>query len=469
MGLDSARDAFVSLYGAKTFQLPLTGPFISIAPVTTGPWYWIQLIFARLLIPTSHAPWLLLGIYATVMIFVMYRIGDLLHGHLFGLILALITALSPGQIRNATGLTNPAVIGFYAGIIMYLFLILFKKGNRGLTGFILGLILGVTINTHYQSVSLLSLPLTLLYFRKKYIKTLIFMIIGIFITFIPLLIFELNNHWYNFRGLYNYITVDQYKIYLPTNWRIYTFDFWPQFLSYVFGGGKLFGLSLMLLISAVFSWRIIKGKVEKYQWLILISFIIEVIIIRYYRGEKYFGYLQFFHPYLIYFIGIVFYSLFKSGKTVFVGILAGIYFLYNVLPASIEVLVPEQLTVDTLKAAREIREKFGPGPYKLYKCQELVKPEVNAMVLTLEMNGMYNEPGSPLIYFWGCKYPEIIIDGKMIVTGINTLENPNFPGIDRFRNASQASESAILAAGWKLVTPKGAYQSAARWWFDEQP
>lgn len=79
-GFDSARDAFVSLEGAKMPQFPLTGPFISIAPVTTGPWYWIQLILARLIIPSNYAPWLLTAIYSLLMVFVMYLIGKKLEG-----------------------------------------------------------------------------------------------------------------------------------------------------------------------------------------------------------------------------------------------------------------------------------------------------------------------------------------------------------------------------------------------------
>src|SRR3989338_6109351 len=75
MGADSARDAFVSLEGARLLQFPLTGPFISIAPVTTGPWYWIQLILARLILPTDYAPWFLLSFYSVLMVIVMYFIG----------------------------------------------------------------------------------------------------------------------------------------------------------------------------------------------------------------------------------------------------------------------------------------------------------------------------------------------------------------------------------------------------------
>lgn len=93
MGFDSARDAFVSLEGAKMFQFPLTGPFI--------PWYWIQLILARFVIPSAFAPWLLIAIYSLLMVVVMYFIGKRLAGKRMGLIVAFLTALSVNQIDNA--------------------------------------------------------------------------------------------------------------------------------------------------------------------------------------------------------------------------------------------------------------------------------------------------------------------------------------------------------------------------------
>lgn len=468
MGLDSARDAFVSLEGAANLQFPLTGPFISIAPVTTGPWYWTQLILARILLPTSYAPWLLLAIYSTLMIVIMYKIGVLLQNSTLGLILAFITALSPNQISNAVGLTNPAVIGFFTSLVLYITLKLVKNGPNGKTGFILGIILGITINTHYQTMGLLSLPLALIVFRKKYIKTLFLMFIGISLSFIPLFFFELNNHWFNSRGMLKYLLVDQYNIYTPMSWKIYISDYWPRFISYVLGGDKIFGFVIMIAIAFVFGLKVLKGRLEKTQLLIIISFIIEVVIIRYYRGERYFGYLQFFHPYIIYLTGYTINNLFGKKFIIFSIPILILYTIF-VLPSSISALTPEGLTTDTIKLSNEIQDKFGKGKFKLFKCSKLVKPEVVALTLSLEMRGVYSSDGKPLIYFWGCNYPEVFINSEVINDSAIIQEKNLIPMIGFVGDVSLASESAIIQKGWVETSPKSAYQSAARWWFDEQP
>lgn len=119
------------------------------------------------------------------------------------------------------------------------------------------------VNTHYQTVGMLSLILTLLFFGKKYLKTIGNFLIGFLLTFIPLLIFELNNHWYNVRHMVNYLLIDQYKIWVPMSWTIFVNDFWPNFTSFVLGGTKEFGMIIALLIVFVFGIGIIRKKISK--------------------------------------------------------------------------------------------------------------------------------------------------------------------------------------------------------------
>lgn len=470
LGLDSARDAFVALEGARQWQFPLTGPFISIAPVTTGPWYWTQLIMAKIILGTSYSPWVLIGFYSSFFILIMYLIGKRVKNQKLGLIMAAITAILPVQISNATGLTNPAVIGFYSGVFIYFVLKMLKEPENKMLSLASGLILGITINTHYQTVGLLTLPVSLLVLEKrKYILPFIHFFLGLAVTFIPLLIFELNNHWYNTRGMLNYILYDQYKLPITMNWKIYISRFWPDFLSYSTGGDRLMGYIMIVLIIMVFLKVIINRNLEKYQLVLIASFLVEVVIIRYYRGEKYFGYLSFFHPYIIYFLAFSFYQLFTNRMTWFLGIILGGYYLWSVIPAVKAVQNPDNLNIDILNWKKEIIRRWGVGPYKLYACQKLLKPEVNAMVLILYMDNKYSDNGRPLIYYWGCQYPEILKNGNIVKAPVNVIENTDFPGVDRFRDASLASESAILAQGFRLIQPEDMYRSAARWWFEEKP
>lgn len=461
VGLDSARDAFVSLYGAQTIQLPITGPFISIAPVTTGPWYWIQLIFARFIMPTPYAPWILLAIYSTFLIIIIYFIGLQVEGKRLGLILAFLATFSANQIGTAVQLTNPSVIGFYTSIYVLLFILLVKGNKKNLKlGLLIGIVLGLTINTHYQAAGLVSLLVFLLFFGKKYLKTLLAAGAGIGLTFLPLLCFELNNHWYNTRHMLQYILVDQYNIWTPMRWLTYISDYWPNFLSYVLGGSITFGRIVLFLLSIGYLFLLWKGKLPKILLLLAFSFLIEVVIIRYYRGERFFGYLQFFHPYLFIFIGYLINKIFslQGGKIAGIAVL-GVYFFF-VFPSIRPRLQPEDLTLQTKNLAQKIYQTFGPGPYKLYKCRALVKPDIVALVLQLYMDNRYDSAGKPLIYDWGCSLPSI---------GESKDTQSVYPRIDNVVDASIASPAAILAKEWVEASPKSMYQSAARWWMDEQP
>lgn len=110
---DASLDALVAREGSQELQFPLVGPFSSAAPITTGPWYYYQLILANLIIPSVYAPWISFALSSLILILVMYRIGTLLRDKRLGLVLAFIAAVSPVQISLSTGLGNASLLVQY--------------------------------------------------------------------------------------------------------------------------------------------------------------------------------------------------------------------------------------------------------------------------------------------------------------------------------------------------------------------
>jgi len=108
-----------------------------------------------------------------------------------------------------------------------------------------------------------------------------------------------------------------------------------------------------------------------------------------------------------------------------------------------------------------------PGPYKLYKCNSTSKDEIAALMLVLYIQNKYSPNGKPLAYYWGCELPDTLKDGTFISDKNKFAQY--YPGVDFVKDFSQATPSAILRNKWVEITPQGAYQSAARWWMDEQP
>src|SRR3989338_152876 len=72
------------------------------------------------------------------------------------------------------------------------------------------------------------------------------MLAGLFLSSIPMLIFELNNHWFNTRNVLDYLLIGQYRIWTSNRWLTFTFAYFPEFWSYVTGLPKLSSVFLML-------------------------------------------------------------------------------------------------------------------------------------------------------------------------------------------------------------------------------
>jgi len=106
LGEETIRDAVIGIEGARQLQFPLTGSFSSLGPFTFGPWYAYQLIIFYLIFPSVYSPWIYLSIISVLYIFIIYKVGKILNGEFFGLVIAFLTAISPAQIISATHLTS---------------------------------------------------------------------------------------------------------------------------------------------------------------------------------------------------------------------------------------------------------------------------------------------------------------------------------------------------------------------------
>src|SRR3990167_8842413 len=116
LGEETIRDAVIGIEGARQLQFPLTGSFSSLGPFTFGPWYAYQLIVFYLVFPFVYSPWIYLSIISVFYIFIMYKIGKILNGDNFGLILAFLVAISPAQIISATHLTSHNNTNLFAAL-----------------------------------------------------------------------------------------------------------------------------------------------------------------------------------------------------------------------------------------------------------------------------------------------------------------------------------------------------------------
>ncbi len=465
LGWESARDYFVSDVGWREKQLPLVGPWASIAPLTIGPWYWYFLIFLKFLIPSLLAPWIALGLASLSLILIMYRIGVLLEDQRLGLILAVLATFSPNLIITSALLTNPSLIAFLSSLCLLVFLEVSSPKRNWPWGTLLGWLVGFTLLTHYQGAGLLTLIFLLLFLGKKRLRLFLASLLGLFLAALPMLFFELNNHWFNTRGIFDFILHRQYQFWTSMRWLKFVFEFFPQTWVGLTGGPLWLGLFLMFGGGAVLLLRLIRKKLSLPLFLLIISFLIQVIVVRYWRGERYLGWLQFFSPYIFIFTGLFFYDLLirkvKKQHFYLVFLLMAVLW-FGLINNSLRsgAWKEDDLTKRIDEEVETMKEITGREKFSFYYCNEISGTAFNrnSYLLMLSLKKAHSDDGFKIGLDDGdCQLPFI------------DKEKKDLHLIDSLMDFSRASESGILANDWKQETPRNVSDRYVKWWYEEKP
>lgn len=467
---DAVRDAIVAYEGAKHFSFPLAGPFSSTGPYTFGPWYYVSIIFFSILAPTPYSPWILMSILSLVTILLMADIGRLLYSKTFGIILAGITAIAPTQINTAISLSNISPVIFFVTLSIWItFKIVSKEASHFLWYLALGVALGLGINTHFQMIGLLVLPLLLWIYMgwKKYqIPLLIFL--GGFVTFIPLLIFNILTNGHTLNGI-NEMLIAKERTYVPNSWSIYLLQFWNSHLKFLFFSPTFFNVSLVLTFIVIFLRDFQRKKYSIGITMLVIVFSANFLWLRYYWGERHDVYLYYLSPLIFIFLGYTLFSLvqMKFGKILFIifTLILGWNMItndYTRITNSSEDLVRQELKL--------LHTKYPNNNIVLYSCNPYYEDHKRALVYLLRF---YYQPQAQEkrigMFSYDCKYPEIApansgVTNKVVrdiyPSLIPDLKEANFNFID----LSPATQEAVKNASWQDITTEDIYNSSINWW-----
>lgn len=469
LGEETIRDAVIGIEGARQLQFPLTGSFSSLGPFTFGPWYAYQLIIFHLIFPFAYSPWIYLSIISVAYIFIMYKIGNLLKGDWFGVILAFIAAVSPAQIISATHLTSHNNTNFFAALAIWIFLILIYKQKSNWWNLMLGIVIGVGMNLHFQMGGLLILPVILLFYKRKYFNF-VSTACGVFVSFIPMLIFEMNNHWFTTRNIFFYVTEGKNAIYVPNRWLFYVRDFWPSFWADALGVPVWF-IILIIIGFIFFTIRAFyKKKLPIGLILLIVAFLFNFILLRYYWGPRFFGYLNFLRPFVFVFTAFVIVNL--QFKKLFLGIMVIFLIVFFSFPRVFSELKEDPFSLQMYSQVSELEQKYPNSSFVLYTCSKDYNSSYNSIAFStlflLKMKHKFSYNGFKIGLESDCAYPKY----SNIERDVSLEEKEEmYPILNKsgMRNFSKVSESAILEAGWKAISFSGMYDQYARWWFEEKP
>ncbi|OGE23302.1 hypothetical protein A2688_04320 [Candidatus Daviesbacteria bacterium RIFCSPHIGHO2_01_FULL_38_8] len=359
---DQARDVIISLYSIENRILPPIGPPSSAGPFSFGPAYYLFTIFFTLFSPiTPLFPWIGFALISVLSVILLFLAGKKLYGLEFAVIVGLVASFSFREVINATNVLNPILITFAVSLVFFSLTYLIKT-KKLIFALLLGISVGLAINFHFQSLGLIVIPFLLLIFSQEVVKRKILVgatiLFGTFLVFLQLLLFELVNDWVWSKSIINYLLYGQNKFYIPVRWLTDIFNFWPTMWGEVITGNPLSGYFLgpLFLIAVVVSiWRK-KKLINKTVLTIGITFIIEVILIRYYKGPRLPVYLIVTHAFFIFFTAWTIYCLGKINKILSFGILAIILIMSSL--SNVSVINAADTAVEIKKLKEKVDSKI---------------------------------------------------------------------------------------------------------------
>jgi hypothetical protein len=399
----------------------------------------------------------------------MYKIGVLLESKKLGLLLAFITAIAPTQISAGTGLSNINPVPFFTILSIWLMLVILKNKPTLPLLTLFGVSLGLGINAHFEAAGLLLLPLLLWFYKGwKNFKIPLFIGIGLAITFIPLLLFNLQTEWYTIRGFQHTLSVRD-QIYVPNSWRIYLFEFWPSYLAFVMNTPQQIIVPIVLGVITVFSFNMFKKNLPPGIVLLIILFTVNFINLRYYWGERNFVYLFYLEPIILIFICFGILQLLKYKYVKYLAIMVLAIFTVGMLAKDyMQLQTPPRNHSLARNEIAAISHAYPNKKIDLYSCNR-ARDDMNKRVAFLlsfeEGNEGHQKIG--VVANNKCEYPKTpTFNYKEATTSamMAPYVYPRIPGSTDLVNFSIASESAIKTASWSAFTTKAVYESTLKWW-----
>ncbi len=325
---DQGRDLLDVSHMVYAKDLRLIGPTSGIEGVFHGVW-WYYFIAPFLWLFQGNPVLIVAGfnVISALIVFIAYKIGRELISARYGLILALITAISPFFVSTGAQLWNPNVVPLLT-LLLLLSLIKYLKREWPFMSqaVFLGAIFVFAVGS--GGIFLLAYILTLVIFKiipKK--KDLLSSIVGFGFWLIPAAIFELRHNFLQTRSLIKYIKQPASEV--SPFWtrladRIGTVG--HMFTDAFARGNRIVSFVLILLMLLGFT-RILDWKkdalIDKFFRLVLILSAILVCIAGLYPKALWDYYLINFIPLIIPLIGWVFYLLIVRYKKLGVLTLAG--------------------------------------------------------------------------------------------------------------------------------------------------
>lgn len=456
LAYDQARDTIVSHQILIEKSIPVSGPFSASGPFVFGPiWYWFH-SFITLLNPNEVMwLWYVQTSISAIMPIVLFFAGKKLINAKFGLLLALLFAISTAQIAQATNLTYSTFAGFVS-VFMLLFLVYSIKTKRSLYVFLTAFCMGLAINIHFQAVGFFLMLPILIVFNAKNLKNIALIIVGFLIPFLPLLIFDFTSNHYQSSNILEYLFNRGSNAALPKRWLTYIGEFWPNAYSHIIGGYWPMGIILPVIIFVTTLVLLIKKKIEAAVFLVLLFFSLNFVVLRYFKGNIYDAFLVFLHPSIILITAWVIYKIIR-WKLVFGLLILIVTVAFTLVKNYEEISNATNFTaVNSINTMNHLTKKFPEEKFAMYDYEFKNSSRSYPTVMYMMKNNLLSDSGRKIGFVRATISAELEIHESPVVMG---KLNENI-----LLDLSSFSKEDLLEKGWIFINPSGVYDSVINWY-----
>lgn len=475
LGGDSGRDAMIAQIALSRHEFPLFASFSSAGPFVFGPlFYWFNMASYFLNPFTFEAPWIITCMVGIITVMVMAYVGLLAGGKRLSLMLALLIACSPQFIARSTFLSQHGFVGVSCTFLL-LFFILYYQRRKLIYAFSMGISLGVALSMHYQALNLaIFFPILLFIpktgYRKK-ILAVLFMFIGFIIPTFPLLVWDSRQGFANLNNILDFLLIGQYRMYVANSWKLYLFGSLPDYWSNVVGGNKPVAFLVMGITGIMFLYGVVKKKIKGE---ILFSGIILgllLIIIRYYKGERFEGYLIYIAPFIFLLSGWAFLELYdvlrrairrlgkaqryKIAPVVIFAVMMLLVITSDLKNASQFLFQENTLLPAAIRTSEFLQKKYPGEKFAIYDYLWKTNGETYALSLYLRASGLADPNGHPIgvIRNGEASLSPTIVVGEFFGDNLLDLKSKN---------------SQIVNSNWTPVSAENIYDDLITRWTSRQ-
>jgi len=378
---DQGRDVYIVRKFLTNFDLMFIGPQTSIGNMYLGPFYY-YLMAPFLLLSNFHpvGPAVMVALFSLSTTYLIYHIYIKLFGNkIFALLSSLLYAISPVAVKYSNFSWNPNIMPFFSLSFFYLsYLTLFKNKFSLLPLLTISFIFA--LNSHY--LALILLPIfaffSFIYFLKnktldkknyrKILKPLIISLIILFLSVLPLILFDIKHNGQNVKALIQFFTVRQTTVNLkaykalpliyPLFEQLNTRLIFAKILSWGQIGSILFLVSITISLFTKTAY--------KFKYLLLFSFLsISLLSLGLYKQHIYDHYFGFLFPILFIFFSSTLQSMSKYKILLPLTVLMVIIPLYLSLKHNTFTSPPLNQVETTKKITSLISTEANSQPFNL--------------------------------------------------------------------------------------------------------